>query len=116
MERNPNIPTPSDQLIRWAMSNPSAVQQAIELLQRLQGMRVDIVPPGGNNRFPLTPIDSPSGMVLALPLQLPVPYAAPTGTLSRATFATSTVTTAQLAQRVAALITDLRATGQAPSA
>lgn len=35
----------------------------------------------------------------------------PTGTLSRATFDQSTVTTAQLAQRVAALITDLYGSG-----
>jgi hypothetical protein len=34
-------------------------------------------------------------------------YVAPTGTASRATFDTTTVTTAQLAQRVKALIDDL---------
>lgn len=37
----------------------------------------------------------------------PIPgWSLPTGTLSRATFDQSSVTTAQLAQRVAALITD----------
>lgn len=38
-------------------------------------------------------------------------WALPTGTLSRATFDQSTVTTAQLAQRVAALITDIYGSG-----
>lgn len=38
-------------------------------------------------------------------------WTAPTGTLSRSTFDQSTVTTAQLAQRVAALITDLTSHG-----
>lgn len=38
-------------------------------------------------------------------------WAAPTGTLSRAAFDQSTVTLANLAQRVAALVTDLRANG-----
>lgn len=37
--------------------------------------------------------------------------AAPTGTVTRTTFDTSTVTTAELAERVAAMITDLRAFG-----
>lgn len=39
-------------------------------------------------------------------------WAAPTGTASRATFDTATVTTAQLAQRVKALIDDLTAQGR----
>lgn len=39
-----------------------------------------------------------------------IAYVAPTGTLSRATFDEATVTLPQLAQRVAALITDLKAT------
>jgi hypothetical protein len=38
-------------------------------------------------------------------------WAAPTGTATRTTFATSTVTTAQLAERVKALIDDLTTHG-----
>lgn len=113
MSKNGNnyIPSPTAGVIAWAIQNPQAVQQAIDLLNRLQCLRVDITTPGGQNRWPLTPVDSPDGMTLALPLKLPIAYAAPTGTLSRATFDQSSVTTAQLAQRVAALITDLQTVG-----
>jgi hypothetical protein len=38
-------------------------------------------------------------------------WAAPTGTATRTTFATTTVTTAQLAERVKALVDDLTAHG-----
>lgn len=41
----------------------------------------------------------------------PTSVAAATGTLTRTTFETGTVTTAQLAERVAALIADLKTAG-----
>jgi hypothetical protein len=110
-----SIPSPGGHVLLWALRNPQAVDEAIALLNRLQRLRIDLVAPGGDNRFPLRPADSPEGIVLGLPLKLPNAWAAPTGTVSRATFATSTATTAQLAQRLAALIQDLQATGQAPT-
>lgn len=41
----------------------------------------------------------------------PTSVAAPTGTLTRTTFVTSTVTLPQLAERVAALLADLKTAG-----
>jgi hypothetical protein len=50
------------------------------------------------------------GFYNAVPVEQ-IAYEDPTGTTSRATFATTTVTTAQLAQRVKALIEDFKALG-----
>jgi hypothetical protein len=115
MDGNRTIPPPGGRVLLWALQNPQAVDEAVALLNRLQRLRIDLVAPGGDSRFPLSLTDSPDVATLALPLKLPNPWAAPTNTVSRATFDTSTVTTAQLAQRVAALIQDLQATGQAPT-
>lgn len=67
-------------------------------------------------RTPQTAIVSGGGRtIIPIPVIGPNAFAVPTGTVSRATFATSTVTTAQLAQRVAALIQDLQAVGILPT-
>ena len=118
MPKDRPIPLPSttEGLIAWAIANPDAVRAALELVNRIAALEYNLVPPGGRNTLKQALVFGDDNVVLPIPLQLPNPYEAPTGTLSRATFATSTVTTEQLAQRVAALITDLRATGQAPSA
>lgn len=112
---NRPIPPPGARVLLWALQNPGAVDDAVALLNRLQRLRIDIVAPGGDSRFPLSLADSPEVATLALPLKFPNSWAAPTGTFTRTTFATGSVTTSQLAERVAALIQDLQATGQAPT-
>ncbi len=49
--------------------------------------------------------------VIRVGASAPTSVAAATGTLTRTTFATGSVTTAQLAERVAALIADLKTAG-----
>ncbi len=103
-------------LLRWVMQNPQAVQDAFKLLNLLASMQAAITVPDVTSvaaGFKSTPKISDTNIVFPIPLKFPNPYAVPTGTISRATFATGTVTTAQLAQRVAALIMDLQYTGQA---
>lgn len=52
-----------------------------------------------------------SSEVISVGASAPTSIATPTGTQTRTTFATGSVTTAQLAERVYALIMDLRTAG-----
>lgn len=110
------LPQSAEGLIAWVLANPDAVRHAIELLNKLAALEYNLVQPGQRNTLKQAIVFGDDNAVLPIPLQFPNSYAAPSGTLSRATFDTASVTTAQLAQRVAALITDMRAIGQAPSA
>lgn len=109
------MPTPIEvpQSFAELVQDPQRVRDAFELLNALATMEVHLVPPGNVSALSAgnQPIrGEPPVLILPLPLQSPNTWAAATGTLTRTTFATSTVTTAQLAERVAALISDLKAT------
>lgn len=100
------------------LRDPKRLADAFRLLYLLANLQVELVVPtsadalAGNK--PAIKI-SDANAHIPIPLKFATPWAVPTGTVSRATFATSTVTTAELAQRVAALIQDLQLTGQASS-
>jgi hypothetical protein len=109
------MPTPIEipQNLADLVSDPQRVRDAFELLNALALMEVHLVPPGGADALIAgnQPIrGEPPVLILPLPLQSPNSWAAATGTLTRITFETSTVTTAELAERVAALISDFKAT------
>jgi hypothetical protein len=107
------MPTPIElpQNLADLVSNPQRVRDLFALANALAALEVHLVPPGAV--YTLTagnqPIrGDPPVLVLPLPLQSPNSWAEATGTETRTTFATSSVTTAQLAERVAALISDLK--------
>lgn len=109
------LPSGSEGLIAWVMANPEAVRQAIEALNLLLSIQVQLT-------VPTTTRSDQQGIVMSgerylLPLQIKFPnnWAVATGTASRATFVTSTVTTEQLAQRFMALEQDLIRVGIMPS-
>lgn len=110
------LPETAEGLIAWVLANPDAVRRAIELLNKIAALEYTLVQPGQRNTLRQSLVFGDDNALLPVPLMLPNAWEAPTGTLSRATFDPSTATAAQMGQRLAALITDLRATGQAPSA
>lgn len=116
MPKNAPIPVPSGPLLQWVIQNPKAAAAAIEAINKLIAIQVQLVQVGqlAVVKFPLR--DTAENFLLPLPLVGPLPWGTPTGTVSRATFDTATVTTAQLAQRVAALEQDLQRIGILPSA
>jgi hypothetical protein len=93
------------------LQDPQRIRDAMALLNALSALEVHLVQPA--SVAPLTPgrqaiRGEPPTLILPLPLQSPNRWEAASGTATRSTFATSTVTTAQLAERVKALIDDLR--------
>lgn len=94
------------------VQDPKRIKDAIQLLNALVAIQVRLTSPQGSNQLAsgisVIQGDSKGGFLLPLPLQSPNNWASATGTATRTTFATSTVTTAQLAERVKALIDDLQ--------
>lgn len=113
MAKNAPVPLVGDSLLEWRQRYPAAADDLIMIVNRLYAMNLRLVAPGTNATDQVL-LQNPDQFTLALPLKSPNSYGAPTGTLTRTTFATGTVTTAQLAERVAALITDLQTTGVLP--
>ncbi len=114
MPKNVDIPQDFADLIK----NPQRIRDAMALLNALANMEVHLVPPA--NVSALSPGNKvlrgdPPVITLPLPRKSPSSWAAATGTATRTTFATTTVTTAQLAERVKALIDDLQTTKVLPS-
>lgn len=100
------------------LANPEQITRALHTINALLKLEVVLVPP--NNVAPLVRGQSqirgePPNLTLPIPLQAPNSWAAATGTATRTTFATSTVTLAQLAERVKALQDDLIATRILPT-
>lgn len=113
MAKNTPVPLVGDSLLEWRQRYPAAADDLVMIVNRLYAMNLRLVAPGTNATDQVL-LQNPDQFTLALPLKSPNSYGAPTGTLTRTTFATGTVTTAQLAERVAALITDLQTTGVLP--
>ena len=110
-----NIEIPQD--LADLISDPQRIREAMAMLNALANLEVHLVPPA--NVSALSPGNKvlrgdPPVITLPLPLKSPNSWAASTGTATRTTFATSTVTTAQLAERVKALIDDLQTVGILP--
>ncbi len=116
MPANSPIPLPEGNLLAWLNDNPDAITEAIKILNLLASMQTQLVPFNRSAGPKTAIIPSDNNYLLPLPLQFGNAYAVPTGTLQRTTFATSTVTLAQLAGVVAALVIDLQQNGQAPIA
>lgn len=97
------------------IKDPQVIAQQMAMLYGLRNLNVQLVVGQGSGALAkgVSQITgSPPSLVLPLPLVSPNgKWAMPTGTVSRATFAVSTVTLPQLAARVAALEQDLAATG-----
>lgn len=108
MSNQIEIPSSVAELIQ----DPKRIQDALEMLNALVALQVRLTTPQGSNRLAsgvsVIQGDSKGGYLIPLPLQSPNNWASATGTATRTTFATSTVTTAQLAERVKALIDDLQ--------
>lgn len=113
MASNSPVPLPGDSLMGWRQRYPAAADELVSIVNRLYAMNLRLVAPGTNATDQVL-LQNPEQFTLALPIKSPNSYGAPTGTLTRTTFATSTVTTAELAERVAALVTDLQTTGILP--
>ena len=126
-------PVNVESLLAWVTDNPMAVEDAFRLLNLIATLQIQIVNPsssyqlGGNKP---TIIIGDGSAIIPIPLQLPYPWGAPTGTLARSTFNADESTTAAAAysqaqvqaindrltatrSRLAALITDLQSTKQA---
>lgn len=114
MATNSPVPLPGDSLIEWRQRYPNAADELVSIVNRLYALNLRLVAPGTIATDQVL-LQNPEQFTLALPIKSPNSYAAPTGTLTRTTFATSTVTTEELAQRVAALITDLQTTKILPT-
>lgn len=110
MASNSPIPLAGDSLLEWRLKYPGAADELIQITNRLYAMNIRLVSPGTINTDKVL-IQNPDQFTLALPLLIAATYGSPTGTFTRSSFSTSTVTTAQLAERVAALITDLKTVG-----
>lgn len=110
MSQGPNkdIPLPTDyaNLVAWALANPDVIRDAIARQNRMANMRVQLAVPGANNRFPLTPLDSPEQMTLGLPLMFAT-------TIANVTAGGTTDTNCRATLN--ALLAALRTTGQNPS-
>lgn len=115
MPKNTPIQVPSSNAMQWVLKNPAAAAQLVEAVNKLISIQVQFVQAGNlaNQKYNLR--DTPENYMLPLPLVGPYPWAAPTGTASRETFVTSSVTTAQLAQRMMALTQDLMRIGILPT-
>jgi hypothetical protein len=99
-------------------SNPETIRAAFALLNGLAQMQGQLVPPAASTGLVKGQTiikGDPPVMTMVLPLQFPNSWAVPTGTFSRTTFVTSSVTLPVLAQKVAALIQDLQSTTMAPT-
>jgi len=114
MATNAPIPLVGESLLDWRNRYPNAADELVTIVNRLYAMNLRLVAPGTIATDQVL-LQNPQEFTLALPIKSPNAYGAPTGTLTRTTFATSTVTTAQLAERVAALITDLQTTKMLPT-
>lgn len=94
------------------IQDPKRIKDALAILNSLLALQIKITTPQGSNQLASGMIaiqgDFQGGYIIPLPLQSPNIWASATGTATRTTFATSTVTTAQLAERVKALIDDLQ--------
>lgn len=113
------MPTPIElpQNLADLLSDPQRVRNIIAALNALLAIEVHLVPPGSADSLSVgneAIRGEPPTFIVRLPLQSPNTWAAATGTLTRTTFATSTVTLEELAERLAALISDLKATRLLP--
>lgn len=93
------------------IADPQRIRDAIDLLNGLALLQVKITTPQGSNALAngrSVIQGDPPNLILPLPLQAPNSWAAATGTATRTTFATGSVTLSQLAERVKALIDDLQ--------
>ena len=109
-------PAPNESLFAWVVANPAAAAEVVRLSQLFAQLQVEVVAPEGAINTLRQPIKiAGTNAILTVPLKFANTWAAPTGTATRTTFATSTVTLEQLAERVCALIQDLQRTGQAPT-
>jgi|GEM_PF-2029746 hypothetical protein len=114
MATNSPVPLPGDSLLEWRQRYPNAANDLVSIVNRLYALNLRLVAPGTVATDQVL-LQNPDQFTLALPIKSPNGYGTPTGTLTRTTFATSTVTTAQLAERVAALISDLQTTKILPT-
>ncbi|NBW14597.1 MAG: hypothetical protein EBR82_42020 [Caulobacteraceae bacterium] len=100
------------QSVAELIQDPQRIKDALEILNALVALQIKLTTPQGSNRLAngvsVIQGDFKGGYIIPLPLQSANSWAAATGTATRTTFATSTVTTAQLAERVKALIDDLQ--------
>lgn len=109
MPKDSPIPLPksSEGLIAWVLANPQAVRQAIEALNLLLSVQVQLTVPNTTRTDQQGIVMSRERYLMPIAIKFPNNWAVATGTASRATFVTSTVTTEELAQRFMALEQDL---------
>lgn len=98
------IPLMGEDYFAWRMRYPDAADELIQIVNRMYGMRWQLVRPGGNTGGTnAVLLDSDQSMILAAPLQ----FAAP--------IANSTATAASVSTQLNLLLAQLRLTGQLPS-
>lgn len=116
------------QTLRWLVQQPAESARALGLLSAFVNMQLTVAPVSDASRLKQSLIMDKKIAQLPLPIGLPFPYGAPTGTQLRATFDANESTTVsspptqaeveaiqsrltQTRQIMAALISDLTAAG-----
>lgn len=74
-----HIPAPEGNLIQWAIHNPAAVSRAIELLNKLQAMKVRIVSPSGPQVAGTSVLESDSDITILVPVKFAATISPPSG-------------------------------------
>ncbi len=114
MVRELSMAAPGAQFSSVPVDQFASAQSASNARSEQSYVAVQLVTP--SSRSTLTAIISGNGRtIIPIPVVSPNSWGIPTGTVSRATFDQSSVTLAQLAQRLAALIQDLQTIGILPA-
>jgi len=117
MPKNTPYPVPQKgKILQWAMQNEDALIEIVQWVNKMKALEVNPVTPGGYNTAKQALVESSDNIVLPIVSVFPNTYAILTGTALRSTFATSTITTAQLAGIVMAMQQDMLAIGQMKTA
>lgn len=67
------VPSSTQSLLAWAMENPEAVRAALQFLNKLHALEVQLVTPGSTTSGRQKLVDSEQNTLLPLPIQLPEP-------------------------------------------
>jgi hypothetical protein len=101
------IPLMGEDYFAWRMRYPDAADELIQIVNRMYGMRWQLVRPGGNTAGANSVLlDSAQSMILAAPLQFAAPIASPTG---------GSVVDVECRAALTAIMAQLRLTNQLPS-
>jgi hypothetical protein len=114
MSTSPLPAPPSSLFLNWVVSSPEQVAAYLSALHSLGALEITVSQAGQTFRCPVKFGTENAVITLPSPPKFRNSWVAASGTANRSSFTTSTVTTAQLAERVKALIDDLQSIDIAP--